>query len=180
MSDLKIWPLRKFPIAQKNHLNSELDDAVGACLDDYLTLKLLRGLIYRVLNKPKQACDAFKDVIERKQRLSAKSPLAAMATIELGTTLIAAGNFTEGRFWLKNARIEYSDILNDMRTVYRVDRGIERTDLKSDIESDGVVIPGNMSKRRSSTSEALKSIAAKVKSQMKRSNSIGFNHADLP
>ena len=76
---------------------AELDDQVGPCLDDYATLKFLKGLCFRYLGRTQQSADQFKDIIERKHRLSTNNPVAGIATVELGTMLVAAGQFTEGK-----------------------------------------------------------------------------------
>lgn len=173
---LELLDSRLNEIVTERQLMPELDEQVGACLDDYCELKFLKGLVFKHIRKPKQSAACFKEVIERKSRLSANCSLAGLATVELGTGLVAAGQLGEGRFWLKSARDEYPELFKESSILLRVDKGLTKTSNIRAMEG------ADFSRRRSSVTDVIRKVTAiKGSHQGKmrgRSNSIGFQQSD--
>src|SRR5689334_13261258 len=89
------------------------------------------GITFQKLDKPVQATELFKEVLQRKSRLEAQSPLAGLASLELGLSLIASEEPSEGRFWLKATRLEWPDLVSETVFLTKLERGLE---LSADLE----------------------------------------------
>jgi hypothetical protein len=170
-------------ILKRDNLIPELDDTNGPSLEDYLTLKFLSGLCFQALKKPVQATELFKEVLQRKSRLEPSSPLAGLAMLELGLSLIASEEPEDGRFWLKATRIECPNLVQETVYLTKLERGMELSDDLESLRGDAQL--KNQRRRSSIGLDNLKNMASKLKSnpakqaQRNRRNSIGLKHTDL-
>lgn len=151
-------------------LLSEIDEPVGPALDDYCTLKLLRGVCYKYLLKVKPAIENLKEVIERKNRVK-NDNLVGYAMVELGIIMCDNSQALEGRFWLKTVRDEHSTILKDMRRMMIVDSYLTYTIPGSEEEFTS---PGVSIRRPSAVDVQVKVVKKLVR---RKSSSVGFDHS---
>lgn len=157
-------------VIQDQQLMAEIDEPVGPSLDDYCTLKLLRGVCYKHLLKVKPAVENLKEVIERKHRVKSES-LVGFAMMELGILMCDNGQALEGRFWLKTVKEEHSSVLKDMYRLMIVDSYLRYTipGTEEEFQTPGVSI------RRPSAADVQVKVVKKL--VRRKSSSIGYDHS---
>lgn len=171
LSMVELIDTRLTQVVSERQLMAEMNESFGPALDDYLKLKLLKGLCLKHLGKTSQATESLKEIIERKHRISTSSSvLPALSMIELGSILCSNNQVMEGHFWLKTVKCEYFPLLKEKRFLIKVDKGLQVVPKENE---DEFHVPG-LSLRKSSVAEV--SVRGLRKLARQRSNSIGFEH----
>ncbi|KAJ7388394.1 Tetratricopeptide repeat protein 39B [Desmophyllum pertusum] len=94
-------------------------------MDDWCLGKLLQGMCYRCVNKPKEAMESLLNAVNRSKDLVQDFYLAPFACAEVGFLHLEEGDLDQAKEFLNKARKDYESHMLQSRLHFRIHSALQ-------------------------------------------------------